>query len=165
MEEVAFRLHRARCPNDGITVLERSFDVVGQFRKQFLGCCVPVICYFHTQLHFVQFPLCELKTRLQFADGRKISRKLKRKVLDSSVVPAITYGLETLDLSELHQHKLEVCENNWIRRIVGVRRVERRRMKDLREEVGTKACIVRKIVKSRMKWVGLGHMVRMKDEN
>ena len=38
-------------------------------------------------------------------------------------------------------------------------------MKDLREEVGTKACIVRKIVKSRMKWVGLGHMVRMKDEN
>ena len=27
-------------------------------------------------------------------------------------------------------------------------------MKDLREEVGTKACIVCKIVKSRMKWAG-----------
>ena len=52
---------------------------------------------------------------------RKISRKLKGKVL------------------ELHQHKLQVCGNNWIRRIAGVRRVERRRMKDLREEVGTKA--------------------------
>ena len=35
-------------------------------------------------------------------------------------------------------------------------------MKDLREEVGTKACIVGKIVKSRMKWTG--HMVRMKDD-
>ena len=35
-------------------------------------------------------------------------------------------------------------------------------MKDLREEVGTKACTVGKIVKSRMKWAG--HMVRMKDE-
>ena len=34
-------------------------------------------------------------------------------------------------------------------------------MKDLREEVGTKACIVGKIVKSRMKWAG--HMVPMKD--
>ena len=33
-------------------------------------------------------------------------------------------------------------------------------MKDLREEVGTKVCIVGKIVKSRMKWAG--HMVRMK---
>ena len=35
-------------------------------------------------------------------------------------------------------------------------------MKDLREEVGTKACILGKIVKSRMKWAG--HMVRMKDD-
>ena len=79
---------------------------------------------------------------------RKISRKLKGKVLDSCVVPASTYGLETLALSELHQHKLQVCENNWIRKIArGVRRVERRRMKDLRK-VGTKACIIGKIVKT-----------------
>ena len=47
-------------------------------------------------------------------------------------------------------------------KIAGVRRVERQRMKDLREEVGTKACIVGKIVKSRIKWAG--HMVRMKDD-
>ena len=93
---------------------------------------------------------------------RTISRKLKGKVLDSCVVPASTYGLETLALSELHQHRLQVCENNWIRRIAGVRRVERRIMKELREEVGTKACIDGKIVKSRMKWAG--HMVIMKDE-
>ena len=63
----------------------------------------------------------------------------------------ISYGLDTLALSELHQHKLQVCENNWIWRMAGVRRVERRKMKDLRQEVGTKACIVLKIVKSRMK--------------
>ena len=35
-------------------------------------------------------------------------------------------------------------------------------MKDLREEVGNKACVVGKIVKRRMKWAG--HIVRMKDE-
>ena len=35
-------------------------------------------------------------------------------------------------------------------------------MKDLREEVGTKACIVGKIVKSWMKWAG--PMVRMNDD-
>ena len=60
---------------------------------------------------------------------RKISRKLKGKVLDSCVVPASTYGLETLALSELHQHKLQVCENNWIRRPEkgrGERKVERK---------------------------------------
>ena len=63
---------------------------------------------------------------------RNISRKLKGKVLDSCVVAAITYGMETLALSELHQHKLQVCENIWIRRIPGVKRVERKTMKNLR---------------------------------
>ncbi len=70
------------------------------------------------------------------------------------MVPASTYGFETLALCELHQHKLEVYENNWITRISAVKRVERRRMKDLRGEVGTKACIVGKIVKSRVKLPG-----------
>ena len=68
------------------------------------------------------------------------------------MVLASTYGLKTLVLSELHQHKLQVCENNWIIGIAGVKIVERRIMKYLKEEVGTKACIVGKIVKSRMKW-------------
>ena len=35
-----------------------------------------------------------------------ISRKLKGKVLDSCVVPAITCGLETAALSELQLHRL-----------------------------------------------------------
>ena len=78
------------------------------------------------------------------------------------MVPASTYGMETLALSELHQHKLQVCENNWTWRIAGVRRVERRRMKDLRAEVGTKACMVGKIVNSWIKWTG--YMVRMIDD-
>ena len=60
---------------------------------------------------------------------REISRQLKKKVLYSCVVPASTYGFETLALSELHQHKLQVCENKWIRRIAGVKRVENERPK------------------------------------
>ena len=63
--------------------------------------------------------------------GRKIPRKLKGKVLDSCVVPASTYGLESCS----NIGPLQVCENNWIRRIVGVMRVDRWRMKYLREEV------------------------------
>ena len=35
-------------------------------------------------------------------------------------------------------------------------------MKDLTEEVGTKACLVDRVVKIWMKWAG--YMVRMKDE-
>ena len=36
-------------------------------------------------------------------------------------------------------------------------------MKDLREEVGTKACRVRKIVQTQIKWAR--QMVRMKEES
>ena len=40
--------------------------------------------------------------------------------------------------------------------------MERRRLEYLRDEVGTKACIVGIIVKSRMQWAGHNVMVRMK---
>ena len=47
-------------------------------------------------------------------DG-KISRELKGKVLDSCVVPASTYGLEKLALSELQQHNLQVLDGYPLR--------------------------------------------------
>ena len=81
--------------------------------------------------------------------GRHISKKLKGKVLGACV-----YGLETLPVSEKHQHRLQVCENNWVRRIAGVKRVDRRRMDELREEVGIQKCLMGRLVKSRMKWAG-----------
>ena len=36
------------------------------------------------------------------------------------------------------KHKEKVCENNWIRRIVGEKIVNERRMDELRVEVGVK---------------------------
>ena len=39
-------------------------------------------------------------------DGQKDFQKTEGEVLDSCVVPASIYGLETLALSEPHQHTL-----------------------------------------------------------
>ena len=36
---------------------------------------------------------------------------------------------------EKQQEKLQVCKNNWVRRIAGVKRINKRRMEKLREEV------------------------------
>ena len=49
---------------------------------------------------------------------------------------------------------IQVSENNLIRRLARVKRVKRRRMKYLREEIRTGVCIVGKIIKSRMKGAG-----------
>ena len=86
---------------------------------------------------------------------RHISKKLKGKVLGECVT------LETLPVSEKHQHRLQVCENNWVRRIAGVKRWDRRRMDELREEVGIQKCLMGRLVKSRLKWTG--HEERMKE--
>ena len=47
-------------------------------------------------------------------------------------------------LTEKQQEKVHVCENNWMRRIVGVKRVGKRRLDELRVEVGVKDQMPRK---------------------
>ena len=49
---------------------------------------------------------------------------MKGKILNYCEVLAITYGLETVALSEMHELRLQLCENSWIRRIDGVKRLE-----------------------------------------
>ena len=41
---------------------------------------------------------------------RRISKRLKGKVMSTCVTPACLYGTETLALTELQQHRLQVCE-------------------------------------------------------
>ena len=51
---------------------------------------------------------------------------------------------------EQHHRRLQVSGNKWISIIVYVKRVRRIRMKDLREEVATKACKVSKVVQMKL---------------
>ena len=43
--------------------------------------------------------------------------------------------------------KAQVCENNWIRRIVGVKRADKRRLDEQRVEVGVKESFKKKLVR------------------
>ena len=45
---------------------------------------------------------------------------------------------------------ISICENIWIRRTIGVNRVKKRRLKDLRLGIVTEVYLVSKIVTSRM---------------
>ncbi len=45
---------------------------------------------------------------------RQISKRLK--VMSTCVTPACLYGTETLALTELQQQRLQVCENNWVKK-------------------------------------------------
>ena len=49
-------------------------------------------------------------------------------------------------LTERQQQRLQVCENNWVRRIAGVNRVDGGRMDDLMEEIGAQISLMVKLV-------------------
>ena len=59
---------------------------------------------------------------------RRISKRLKGKFMSTFVTLACLYGTETLALTELQQHRLQVCENNWVRKIARVTRADRQIM-------------------------------------
>ena len=68
-------------------------------------------------------------------------KRLNDKVMSTCVTPACLYGTETLAMTELQQQRLQVCENNWVRKIARVTRADRRRMVALREEMGVKSSL------------------------
>ena len=47
---------------------------------------------------------------------RRNSKILKGKVMSTCVTPAYLYGTETWALTGLQQQRLQVCENNWVRK-------------------------------------------------
>ena len=69
---------------------------------------------------------------------RKLKKQLKGKLLEACVVPACIYGLGTLALTERQEEKMQIAENNWVRRTCKVTQEDRRKMKELREEIGMK---------------------------
>ena len=75
-------------------------------------------------------------------------------MLSSCITPAYLYSLETMEISE----KMQVCENNWVRRIAGVKRIDKRRMEELREEVGAKEGLTKNLARSRQRWAGMNGM-------
>ena len=93
--------------------------------------------------------------------GQKLKKQLKGKVLETCVVPACIYGLGTLALTERQEEKMQTAENNWVRRICKVIQEDRRKIKELREEIGTnmKKHLMMKVAGSTTRWAG--HMQRM----
>ena len=88
---------------------------------------------------------------------RNILKKLKRKVLSACVKQAcLNLYLETVALTE-QQQQLQVWF--WFRRITRAKRVDERRMNDLRTDVMQQDISTGRLVRSKVRMAG--HMVRM----
>ena len=87
---------------------------------------------------------------------RRISKRLKGKVVSTCVTRACLYGTETLAMTDLQQQRLQVCENNWVRKIARVTRAStyKRRMVALRQETGVQRSMTERLVRTRLQWAG-----------
>ena len=58
---------------------------------------------------------------------RRISKKTEGQGHEHlcDVASACLYGMETLAMTERQQQRLQVCENNWVRKIARVARADR----------------------------------------
>ena len=65
-------------------------------------------------------------------------------------------------MTELQQQKLQVCENNLVRKIARVARADRKRMVELRQETGVQRSLTERLVRSKLQWAG--HVERMADD-
>ena len=85
---------------------------------------------------------------------RRITKRLKGKVMSTCVTPACLYGTETLAMTERQQQRLQVFENNSVRKIARVTRADMRIMVELREETGVQRSSTERLVWSRLQWAG-----------
>ena len=49
-------------------------------------------------------------------EGVMADRRISKRLMSTCVTPVCLYGTETLALTELQQQRLQVCENNWVRK-------------------------------------------------
>ena len=87
---------------------------------------------------------------------RRISERLKGNIMSTYVARACLYGTETLARTEQQQQRLQVCENNWVRKIARVTTADRRRMvvMELREETGVQRSFTERLVGNKLQWAG-----------
>ena len=92
-------------------------------------------------------------------DGRHNSRTLNGNVLSSCVTPAYTkWTRHAMTLTDTQEEKVQVCGTDLVRRIVGVKGVDKRRMDELTVEV---EIFKKELATSSLTWAG--HAERMGD--
>lgn len=91
-----------------------------------------------------------------------ISIKTKVKVYETIVIPVFLYGAECWRLRKNDERKILSTEMGWLRRIMGVSRLQHIRNDEIRKQMGKQDTLCAKVQRKRLKW--FGHTTRMDDK-
>src|SRR5690606_19463265 len=88
----------------------------------------------------------------------RLSQEAKLAVYRSLFKSILTYGHESWILTERTRSRVQAAEMRFLRRIVGVTRMDRIRNDDIRMDLGVEPLLL-SVEKSQMRWYG--HVLRM----
>ena len=91
---------------------------------------------------------------------RKVSARLKGKVYNTAVRPAMLYSMETVALTKRQEATLEVAELRMLRFAMGVTRLDKIRNEYIRGTAGVER-LGNKLTEGRLRWYG--HVLRQDD--
>lgn len=89
-----------------------------------------------------------------------IAIDLKKKVMDTCILPCLTYGCQTWSLSEVNAKRISTCQRAMERSILGIKLKDRERNEDIRKKTGIRDALEHA---RRMKWKWAGHLARYTD--
>lgn len=113
---------------------------------------------------------CELRRRITlswaaYGKMREVFKSnipmcLKRKAYNQCILPVMTYGAETLTLTDTSAKKLRIAQRKMERSMIGVSLRDHMRNEDLRARTGVTDVIYHV---AKLKWNWAGHVARMTD--
>ena len=92
---------------------------------------------------------------------RGFAKPLKGRIFDAYIYPALTYGLETVPLTQNQQWQVEMAETKMLRGALEVKRLDFRTNDSVRAEIEVTQ-LSRKLRRKRLQW--LGHVQRRDDD-
>ena len=95
-----------------------------------------------------------------FLRDKKIPTCLKRKIMDTVILPAMTYGAETWTLTKHLERKLAVAQRSMERSLLNITRRDKIRNEIIRSKTGV-IDIIEKVKCMKGQWAG--HVARMKN--
>ena len=90
---------------------------------------------------------------------RNLTMEIKLQVFEAMVIPVLMYGSECWTMRKEDERRILVAEMCWLRRILGVSRLQHIRNDDIRRRTGTQVTTVDRIKARRLRW--FGHVSRM----
>ena len=95
-----------------------------------------------------------------FLRDKKIPTCLKRKIMNTVILPAMTYGAETWTLTKHPERKLAVAQRSMERSLLNITRRDKIRNEIIRSKTGV-IDIIEKVKCMKGQWAG--HVARMKN--